>query len=491
MEVIEDGEEGDLVLDDDEQDLITPRYNSAYGEITNSQTSVHTGPYFALQDDNVTTQIRFQQQNDRVQKEAFQEIPNQVGEIFYDPVTSEEDELQEIARHEGDRDSPFTETPSGTSEDLSLSSDPESEELRGEGRRGPRPRGRNSRSAASRGPRRRGWKWAIKGTEHEQVKTRPPRARVSQRAKTRGRKGPRAVRPNEEFQQTMTRANQAYLDGNFEDALDFAREAVLINPEVYSAHSLLSQVLDEVGRHDDALGALLAGAHASREKQVWYNVVQRTTEHEGMDRDALLNQLLYCYSQILTIDQQDFKARMERAKIYLELGRKARVRTECETMLKYRPHEPEIARMMSELSTTPEENRRLCKLWENIFQLRLEGKARDVGRLEWLDLVLYIDMLRQECEYAKACTKLSQAGRWLLGRGAEDFWDETVNDDREWDLEDAPRRIKTHNFKPDRYPKQTYGAGLPLELRVRLGILRLHMGQQHHEEAIVSSPCLD
>ncbi|KAL9065908.1 MAG: hypothetical protein Q9157_007316 [Trypethelium eluteriae] len=496
MEIPDDDESDVHMEDGDEQDLISSNYNSAYGDITNAPYSIHAGPYFALQNDNITAQSGNAQQNGNRNNESFQQSLNQGGEIFYDPYTSdeengeedeEEDELQEIARRQGESDSPFSEDEKGTSEDISSSSgssEPDSEDLRGEGRRGPRPRGRPPRSAASRGGRRRGWKWALKGTEHDPARDRSPRGRRGGRAKQRSKRGAKPVRPTEEFQSVMSSANQAYLNGELEDALELAGDAILQNPEIYSAHSLLSQVLDELGRNDDAVGALLAGAHTSRDIQVWYHVAHRIRELGEVNQDAVKKQIIYCYSHILTINPKEHKARLERATLYAELGREKRAETECETLLKNRPHDLQVIRMLVNLTSDPEKKRRACHLFDRAFQLHLEGEAIHQGKPEWSDLALYMDLLIQDSEYVKALSRLSQVARWLLGRRRERFWDDIVEDDREWDLEDAPRRTLTPGFHPGRYKEAAYGAGLPLEIRVKLGIIRLNMSSRYHEEAI-------
>jgi general transcription factor 3C polypeptide 3 (transcription factor C subunit 4) len=41
-------------------------------------------------------------------------------------------------------------------------------------------------------------------------------------------------------------------------------------------------------------------------------------------------------------------------------------------------------------------------------------------------------------------------------------------------------------YQPGRYPIETYGEGLPIELRQKIGLVRLGMGSQYHAEALVS-----
>ncbi|KAI9666309.1 MAG: transcription factor TFIIIC subunit tfc4 [Bathelium mastoideum] len=487
-ETLEDEEGDDCSEAEDEREQVAWDYNPAYDEINNGQSSLSAGPYYALQEDNITVKPTSQQQDGDIPNGFFRNDLDESGEIFYDPNTSEEEELQEIAQREESQDLSFPEENMEPSDDMSRSSGSEdSEELRGEGRRGSRPRGRARGAAAGRATRGRGWKWALKGTEHDPARTRSPPRRtrgIRRRAKIPAKRGPKAVRPTAEFQQTMARANTAYLMGDFEDVLELAREAILLNPEVFSAHSLLSQVLDEMGRPEDALGALLAGAHTIRDPQVWYTVAQRTAEMEGTNRNDVLEQQLYCYSQVLTINQQEYKARLERAKIYMELDREGRVKNECEVLLKHHPPAPEIVRMLAKVSSTDKEVRRAWEVMDTAFQTQMEVKTRDSAEMDWSDLILYLNSLCKDREYPKARLRLSEISRWFLGRRTENFWDDITEDDREWDMEDMPRRIETPNFQPGRHPEQSYGAGMPLEIRVKLGLIRLSLGRKHYEEAV-------
>lgn len=65
------------------------------------------------------------------------------------------------------------------------------------------------------------------------------------------------------------------------------------------------------------------------------------------------------------------------------------------------------------------------------------------------------------------------------------MWEGIFDDDREWDADHFPRRIKTTGFDPDRYPLDSYGQGLPMELRIKLGVFRLKLGDRYFDEALV------
>ena len=87
--------------------------------------------------------------------------------------------------------------------------------------------------------------------------------------------------------------------------------------------------------------------------------------------------------------------------------------------------------------------------------------------------------------FQEGINRLRQLSRWLLGRESEMFWD-NYDDDREWDIGDDPRRNGVPQSLSASFNIGTYGAGLSMELRIRLGLFRLRLGDEHIAEAKVS-----
>jgi general transcription factor 3C polypeptide 3 (transcription factor C subunit 4) len=100
----------------------------------------------------------------------------------------------------------------------------------------------------------------------------------------------------------------------------------------------------------------------------------------------------------------------------------------------------------------------------------------------WSEVVIYSELFTFDGKYDRALKELKSLARWLVGREVETFWDDVVGDDSEWDIDDS-RRTAVSSFKIDAFPEECYGKGLPLELRVKLGIYRLRIGNE--DEAMV------
>src|SRR5208282_3624918 len=104
----------------------------------------------------------------------------------------------------------------------------------------------------------------------------------------------------------------------------------------------------------------------------------------------------------------------------------------------------------------------------------------------WSDINIYVELYAYVGQYDVAIKELKSLSRWVLGRQQDSWWDLVVGDDREWDADDS-RRIQIQEFVPSHRKPQLYGEGLPLELRIKLGLYRLRLG--NYDEAMVRVAC--
>ena len=392
--------------------------------------------------------------------------------------------------------------------------------IHGQGRRGSSRgiyRGRNSERATNqrsdattaakrgRGGVKRGWRRVLErmgspdtqesqshGHRRGRGRGRPPGSSCTGRSPRRGRKrGARAIaEPSREFKKLQSEATQAFIGhGDMERALVIARKAVQINPEIYAAHSLLSEVLWTMGRKEDSIGALFSGAHTRRDPKIWWNVANRTMEliantSEKEAREGFIVQAIYCLTMVLKLDSDDNDARMERMRLRLEIGSSSRAKKDCEKLLEAFPHNTGLLRQLVELCLTNEEMARAKILYDGVIENVIAGKLKEEDSFTWSFINIYLDLLDHLELWDEALHKLSQLSRLLLEREAETFWDK-VDDDREWDVEDYPRRSEIVDFAPGKFDLVTYGLGLPLELRIKLGLFRLKIGTQYYNEALV------
>lgn len=381
----------------------------------------------------------------------------------------------------------------------------ESAPVRGRGRGRPRGRGRGG------GRGRRGWKWALKGTEHDpdrekRARGRPRGSRNVPRGEGRARGRPAGIRntadPGEAFRRVQAQATQNYLAGDYETAAEFAREAVKMNPEVFAAHSLLSEVLQALGRAKDSLAVLIAGAHTKRDAELWVHVGQKTRDLAGDDpTPESLDAAVYCFSWAIRLNPEDFDARRERLNLLLQIlhlsndGHAAsRARNECVMMLKLRPYDMLVARELAELATMSKntiEIRKAKEYYDKAIELQPDistlGPDPDEEE-QWNHALVYVGMTESIEDNIEAIRQFKRLARWIQQRQDETFWDEYPNDDREFDFPNESRKLEVEQYRvkkeSGRIEAQNDAPSLPLDMRIKLGLYRMSFGESGYEEAL-------
>ena len=314
------------------------------------------------------------------------------------------------------------------------------------------------------------------------------RASRSGRGGKGAKKGQRKpLEPNQEFKTLHSQATFAFIDHDYDKAEDYIQKAILNNPEMFTAHSLLSEIHLARGDKDKALLALFHGAHTRpRDINVWTNVANLILEREGDNRPSAIRDAIYCFNRVIGVDPAQVEVRFRRANLYLELGQRGKAVWEFERLLKLLPHDTKVLRHIAELYTELGDTERAIIHYDKSITYYKSLEPDVVTRFTWSDVNVYAELMSYSEPSMQGISKLKSLFRWMLGRKEDDYWDQHNDDDREFDAFDDPRRKAVPGFVSYRYELSAYGAGLPLELRVKLGILRLMLGQDEIEEAMAS-----
>lgn len=267
-------------------------------------------------------------------------------------------------------------------------------------------------------------------------------------------------------------------------AMRLAQQAIGVNPEFYSAHALLSEIYFAQGEDQQAVNALYFGAYAApRDADIWQGVADACLRLKTIDRETALRQALNCFRRILDIDEHHHDAVFQRAAIYHEMGNRGRALREYDSLLKVLPHNTSIIRQKAPLLQQigrVDEAISICEA--SIAHGKGTGDCAE-DDFSWPDIIVYTDIIARCGQMEEAIVKLKRLSRWLVDREMEEFWDDMVDDDREWDSEHEPRRVETEGFHPNLFPEELYGRALPFEVRVKLGLYRLTQGPDSRFEA--------
>lgn len=347
----------------------------------------------------------------------------------------------------------------------------------------------NADPAAKRGrggKGKRGWKHMLKGTEHEHIGT-----SKEDKPRPRGRGGSRSSRkratdPGRDFKECVAKASKAFFDGDLETAADFARQAVKANPEVFQAHSLLSEILKAQGHDEDSVQALWFGAITIRNSDVWRLVAEKTLEVDEDERSPeRLKTAIECYGEAIKICKDvnvEYELRVAKLNLYLETKNIKFARLDCKNILKTWPGKSQYVKEYAQLTAGLQDSGELQKsldAYENCFDIYKDsdvfGDEEDEND-PWDHLNIYLELLYHCDDPADGLEKAKRYARWFIGRKDETFWDRYVDDDREWDSEND-RRGYVGEFQQGKASRDMaqYGDGLPIDIRVRMGLFRMKM----------------
>ena len=374
-------------------------------------------------------------------------------------------------------------------------------------------RGGSSRGRG-RGGKKKGWRAVLKGTDHANIGKLPrntisKRGRPSDRAKNAGRKRKKEVDPGPDFKRSMAKANAAFMDRDYEKALFFVREAIAVNPEIWSAHSLLSQVFESQGNHADAIEALRFGIPTTREADNWQHLADLMTHEDFVDEDELTNETIEAavwylgkaigYRKPETAQWELRKSKFRLYKILQKRGQNNKnARMEAKNILKIWPHRTLFLKEFAVLCASwpdKSEQELAIQKYDQAFDYYMAnfdsfGDEYDEETEDWEHLNIYLELVELAGSPWTGVLKAKKIARWFLGRQQDEFWDTVTENDCEFDIDDSRRQSVQEWMWPEgqygpisRDPAH-YGAGMPVEIKVRLGKLRLKMGRDFQEEAL-------
>ncbi|OSS46269.1 hypothetical protein B5807_08699 [Epicoccum nigrum] len=314
-----------------------------------------------------------------------------------------------------------------------------------------------------------------------------------------GKRGPRPIAdPGPEFRSLQRAANEKFIAREYQAALEYGQKAVQLNPEIFDAHNIVAESYAAMGEELKSIESLIIGAPTKRDPELWHLIIERvkkldTTDHPTYTEEVKTAVVLQCLKSIIALDVTNYEARSLKLEIEARLGHVSKCVNLGAKMLKTlreqkQDPDTEVLKIMAMMGTsTPKQTRRhLMKIIDE-FDQAIElytGPSRnaETSDLDWELINIYLDLLDRSRDYDRALKRLKDISRWKQGRRNETYWDEQ-KDDREFDIDDFPRRVEVFDFKR-KAKSAKYGESLPLEIRVKMGLFRLRRSADDYAEAM-------
>ena len=291
-------------------------------------------------------------------------------------------------------------------------------------------------------------------------------------------------KPTPDILLRLSLARTAFENQDYEDAKERLGEIILINAETYDAWTLLSNVLEEMGNRKSALQCLITAAHIQpRNVNVWIHTALYALEgldllEEGEERAEMMEIANMCYSGAIRANPANIDARTGKADVLMMKGFAANALDQYRRALKHKPLNIRTVRNLADCTLDTRDPQAGAEVAKKAYQQIIDhcmetgSTEAEEGDFEWSDLRIYLEFFTILEQWAEGAYELKRISRWLLGRQNEKYWDTWLDDDREWDMHDD-RRVEVPMFEPTRYPIDTYGLGLPIDLRAKLCVYRL------------------
>ncbi|KAF3005162.1 transcription factor TFIIIC subunit tfc4 [Curvularia kusanoi] len=433
---------------------------------------------------------------DGYQNSLFQEYDDSSDESDFERRLAEAEELREIEeRDDSEQDANYSEE--DAQQDEGDPNEMEIDEAYVEERAKPKARRGRGGARGTRGGRRgrppgRG-KGGFHGLSRGQLRGKKNPGRPA------GKRGPRPIAdPGPEFKALQRSANERFIAQDYKAALEYGQKAVQLNPEIFDAHNIVAESYAAMGEELKSIESLIIGAPTKRDPELWHLIIERvkkldTTAHPTYTEEVKTAVVLQCLKSIIALDVTNYEARSLKLEIEARLGHVSKcvnLGTKMLKTLREQKEDPdtEVLKIMAMMGTsTPKQTRRhLAKIIDE-FDQAIEvytGPTRhpETSELDWELINIYLDLLDRSGNHDYALKRLKDLSRWKQGRRNETYWDEQ-KDDREFDIEDVPRRVEVFDFKR-KSKSAKYGESLPLEIRVKMGLFRLRKSADDYGEAM-------
>jgi len=319
------------------------------------------------------------------------------------------------------------------------------------------------------------------------------------RVKKRGdKKRPRA-RPTKETDpevvMLISRANELFVDCDYEAAEKMFLEVIKKDPRNFSAYKSLGEVYDRQNKMNKKCNAWFLAAHLNPEDGENWELVAKTSRDLGHTAQAI-----YCYGRAISAKHRTFDVFLQRAILYRETGQLGRSLEGLQKLQRTFPSKSlvfrELALIYIQLNRVNDAIAMYLKIFEKNVSKRLRKdadvessfedseddigatKARGFPVFDWSSLNILAELFVKQKNYAIAIRTIKHAARWIQGREDEYFWEDVV-DDSEFD----ERRYENSKFEALSDYLKTRSHKLPIDIRVKLGSLRLSLN--HVDEALI------
>ncbi|RLV94179.1 Transcription factor tau subunit [Spathaspora sp. JA1] len=285
-----------------------------------------------------------------------------------------------------------------------------------------------------------------------------------------------------EVRSNLSQANEAFVRNDFQVAQQLYTEVIKKDPRNFSAYKTLGEIFKQQGRLNECCNYWLLAANIHPwDTEFWGNVAELSADLGYVD------QAVYCYSRAITQDlAKSAPYILERAILYKERRQFGKA---LEGLQKVRQLYPGDSNILKHLAGVYVDQKRLndaINLYMKVLDSNIHPDPDNdqiYPKFGWAELNILLELHIQHHSWKTGLNILKLTARWIQNRQNETWWNDIPESDAEFDQK---RRMDlVEKFAPNDSEKMdalNKSFDLPIDIRFKLGHLRLGLGQR--EEAI-------
>lgn len=334
-----------------------------------------------------------------------------------------------------------------------------------------------------------------------------------------------------EVAQLLSKANEAFVKNELTTAEKLFNEIIKKDARNFAAYETLGDIYQLQDRMNDCCNSWFLAAHLnSSDWEFWKMVANLSVDLKH------IRQAIYCYSRVININHEDLESLYKRSILYRQIGQIGRALEGFQKLYKYNPMDSNILRELAVLYVDYNKIGDAIALYLSVFDANVKRREAIVLATETVfdssdeddndvdddeeenselknllatfdkqriaedeDLQMYPDLnwekinakhrcilfdwsslnilaelfLKQEgVDQSSGIKLIKKCARWIQRREQQMFWEDAI-DDSEFDN----RRLKNSKFDALTESEKSKEYHLPIDIRIRLGLLRLNNNQ--------------
>ncbi|KAI9249560.1 hypothetical protein BY458DRAFT_525585 [Sporodiniella umbellata] len=271
------------------------------------------------------------------------------------------------------------------------------------------------------------------------------------------------LRLPEDIKRKLGEANSLYISRDYGNAIAILQEVITNHPQAHPAWNTLGLVHDELGNKSKSLRLRMVAAHLCDDVNLWKELAHKSIENNTP------KQAIHCLTKALVIDPTDVDALWDRSFLYKQSGKNAEATEGFILILQIMPHHFKVINELAQLYRSEGKTAEAIKMYEDAIVYHTENpdtpEEEEENEDEFSDKLGFseINMLSElyliRNDYSRCLDTIKTGLRLIQNRQDETWWADQMDEDDEYFEEDESR------------------TEFPLELRVRMGVCRVYMGQ--------------